>query len=307
MDVLNFISNDGTKVAYYRWENKSHERVKGIILILHGMAEHAQRYNDFSRYLVSNNFIVYACDLRGHGKTGANSGNLGHFHNNDWENIIGDIQQLIRIVRKTYQDLPLYLLGHSMGSLLARTCAFEFGHEFKGIILSGTTNGINSICRTVGLLLSKCTVFFYSKTKRSNTLQQLFLGNYSKILSGNKGFDWLSRDNNKVQEYTNDKYCGFTCTASFFVELIKGLNNVMKIKNLNLIPRDLPILIISGEKDPVGSNGSEAYKTFNIYKSIGLDLIELKLYKDCRHEVLNEVNRKEVYKDIVKTLNSFNK
>ncbi|MFZ7134227.1 MAG: lysophospholipase [Eubacteriales bacterium] len=294
-----FQAYDGVHISYYKWEHEPGQTLQGIILILHGMAEHALRYKNFAQFLNVSGFTVFACDHRGHGKTGIATGTLGDFEAG-WQAVVNDIHQLVGIVKKENKDLPIIVLGHSMGSLLARSCIMQFGNEFQGVILSGTTNSVNAISRIMGLRLSQMTALIYGSNKKSKFLQGLFFGNYNKTFSNDHGgYDWLSRDRKIVQEYNDDPLCGFTCTAGFYVEMMRGIKSVVNAHHLTKIPKDLPIFILSGAKDPVGSNGKDVQKAFDLYKKQGIKNISVKLYEGGRHEMLNEVNREEVYQDIL--------
>lgn len=299
-----FTSSDGIDITYYKWNNVK-EKVKGIVLILHGMAEHALRYDDFAKFLNANNYIVYACDHRGHGKTGENMQALGSFGQGGWKRVVDDIYELSTIIKFEYKDLPLYLFGHSMGSLLARTALIEYGTKFDGVILSGTTNASNFINRNMGLLVCNIIVEVIGKDAKSNILDKLFFGSNNKDFKGeNMKFAWLSRDDKKVLEYQEDRLCGFICTSSFYLELIKGVKGVVGKNSLRDIPIGMPMFILSGEKDPASNSCKDVLKLYKGLKSVGIEKIDLKIYQDGRHEMLNEINRSEVYNDIEKWISN---
>lgn len=302
---LKFKTHDGTNITYYRWNHMTQNK-NGIVLILHGMAEHGLRYEAFAEYLNQKGLIVYACDHRGHGATGKTINKLGHFHGDGWQCVVDDIHYLLSLIKDQHNNLPIFLFGHSMGSLLARSCIYQFGNEFDGVILSGTTNGINFISRIIGLTLSKTMAFIYGVEKESKLLNDLFFGNYNKKFEGDIGYEWLSRDLEAVKEYNDDDLCGFTCTTGFFVDMMIGINTIVQKNNINKVPKELPMFILSGGKDPVGSNGKDVRKTYAMYKSSGIKNVKFKLYKDGRHEMLNELNKKDVYKDILQWIKQIN-
>lgn len=290
--------NDGVYITVHKWANV--ENPVGCVLILHGMAEHSLRYDEFSRVLNGNGYIVYASDHRGHGKTGIEHNQIGHFCENGWDNIISDIKNIIGYIKKE-NNKPIILFGHSMGSLLARTCIQEFSNEFRAVILSGTTTGGNFLKRNMGYIISKIYAGIYGYNKKAEFMDKLTFGNYNKYFYPNKTeFDWLSSDKDKVDEYVKDTLCGFVCSAGLYVNLLKGVKLTINKNNINKISKKLPILIISGDKDMVGSNSNDVSKLYNIYKKAGIKNVELKIYINGRHEILNELNRQEVYKDIVK-------
>ncbi|CAH2212548.1 alpha/beta hydrolase [Tepidibacter aestuarii] len=288
---------DGANITVHRWADV--ENLIGCVLILHGMAEHSLRYNEFSRVLNKNGYIVYGCDHRGHGKTGTEHNQIGHFDQNGWDNIVSDIKNIIGYIKKE-NDKPLILIGHSMGSLLARTCIQEFPDEFSGVILSGTTIGGNFVKRNIGYIISKIYASIYGYNKKANFMDKLTFGSYNKFFYPNKtDFDWLSSDEDKVKEYIKDSLCGFVCSAGLYVNLLKGVKLTINRDNIKKISKKLPILILSGDKDMVGSNSKDAMKLYNIYKKVGIENTDLKIYENGRHEILNELNKYEVYEDIV--------
>lgn len=301
---LKFKGKDGTNISYFRW--KSHEQVetKGIVLILHGMAEHALRYEEFAKFLNEKGYTVYACDHRGHGKTGLEMDKLGYFGKDGWNLIVNDVYQFVTLIKKENKELPIVLFGHSMGSVLARTCIAEFGQEFSGVIISGTTNGMNGITRKVGLILSRMIARFIGREKVSPFLQLVFFGNYNKKFSdGKTPFEWLTRDKKEIHKYIEDDLCGFICTSGFFVDMMDGINQNIKKRNLQRIPKNLPMFIFSGSMDPVGNFCKDIKKTYNLYKkTAGLNNVHCKLYEGGRHEMLNEINRLDVYEDVYKYL-----
>ncbi|WFD09335.1 alpha/beta hydrolase [Tepidibacter hydrothermalis] len=291
-------SDDGVSITVHKWADV--EKSRGCILILHGMAEHSLKYDEFSRLLNKNGYIVYGCDHRGHGKTGIEHNQLGHFDENGWDKIVSDIKNIIDYIKKE-NNKPLILLGHSMGSLLARTCIQEFPEEFSAVILSGTTIGGNFVKRNIGYMISKIYASIYGYNKKAYLMDKLTFGNYNKsFYPNNTEFDWLSSDEDKVDEYTKDSLCGFVCSGGLYVNLLKGVKLTINRDNINKIPKKMPVLIFSGDKDMVGSNSKDVVKLYNAYKRAGIENIDLKIYENGRHEMLNELNRYEVYEYIIR-------
>lgn len=303
---LKFISFDNMEINYYKWQKKFTNDVTGVVLIIHGMAEHALRYENFANYLNECGYIVYALDYRGHGITGLNSGELGSLGEKGWQSVIKDIHKMVDIIKNEFPQLPLYLFGHSMGSLLARTCIIQYGREFKGVILSGTTNGGSPIITKIGLIISKIMVLIEGSKKTSSFMTRLTFGNYNKKFSTDRfGFQWLTRDESIVQKYTEDPLCGFECTWGFYKEMLGGIDFISNPKNISQVPVDLNVLILYGEDDPVGNYGSDVKKVYDIYEKRGMDNIKLKSYPQYRHEILNELNKEVVYEDIIDWLQQF--
>lgn len=275
----------------------SSKKPKGSILILHGMAEHQERYYDFVNYLINLEFDVYIYDHRGHGKS-TKINNLGFISSDNGFNlIIEDAINISNYIEKNNRSKKFFLFGHSMGSLLARNVIQTY-QKYNGVILSGTTMPPTLILKS-GLILSSIIKKFKGPKYISPFLNNLLFGSkkYTR-LSHRTAFDWLTRSNPIVGAYINDPYCGFICTVSFYHDLIKLTSNASNKKKIRQTKHELPIYIISGEFDPVGSYGKEIKKFIILLKKLGFSNISSKLYPECRHEILNELNHEEVYNDI---------
>ena len=299
-EEFTFKGKEAVDIFYYRWQVPEELEAKGIFLILHGMAEHSFRYDNFANFLCEHGYIVYATDHRGHGKTGKSIDRLGYFGEGGWSLLVNDVYQLLSIIKSNHKDIPIILFGHSMGSILAITCISEYGSEFDEVILSGTTNGNSGFFRKSSLCLAKIIAFFTDGQKKSPLMDKVAFGKYNKKFSKETSVEWLTRDEEKKQEYLDDELCGFICTASFFVDMLDGINKNAKESNVERVPSNLPMYIFSGTMDPVGNYGKDVFNTYELYKDVAkLENVKLKLYEDGRHEMLNEVNKDEVYKDIL--------
>lgn len=264
------------------------------------MSEHALRYQPFADVLTSNGYAVYANDHRGHGKTAGCVENLGHFADeNGWELVVEDMHELTKKAKEEYPSVPVFLLGHSMGSFLTRRYIQRFGDEVKGAILSGT-GADQGLLSSIGLGIAKLQGRLQGKNRRSYLLNALSFGDFNRSFKPTRtSFDWLSRDPDEVDKYIADPYCGAVATAGFFVDLIQGLKQLDQPQNLANVPKDLSILLISGEKDPVGGNGKMVKQVYNHFAHVGIEDVEMKLYPEGRHEMFNEVNKEEVYRDVL--------
>lgn len=302
---FSFKSKDGTKVFVYKWLPEN-IKAKGIVQISHGMAETAKRYERFAKVLTQNGYIVYANDHRGHGKTAGSVENLGYLAEKDgFEWLVRDLNDLSIIIKDENPSIPLFLFGHSMGSFVAQRYIMLHGKNLDGLILSGS-NGTQGRVLDIGLLLAKREIRKHGRKNKSSKLNDLIFGNYNKAFKPTRTeFDWLSRDKDEVDKYIEDPYCGTIFTAGFFYDFLVGLKEIENKKNLNLIPRDLPIYIFSGDKDPVGRYGKGVINLFNRYKNQGVKDVRYKLYEGGRHEMLNEINREEVMEDVVQWLDSY--
>lgn len=291
---------DGISVHGYLISPEKGETLKGIVQIAHGMAETAERYERFALSLAAEGFLVYAHDHRGHGKTAGELKNVGYLADKEgFEWLVRDMHHLTVIIRKKYPSLPLFLMGHSMGSFAAQRYAMEYGRELKGLLLSGS-NGNQGIMLKAGSLIAATEVKKLGRRTQSEKMNKLLFGGFNKLFYPSRtDFDWLSRDEEEVDKYISDPYCGGVFTSGFYHDFIKGLMVIEKKKNRRKIPKDLPMLIVSGDRDPVGKCGKGVKNLYRIYKNTGVEDITLKLYPEARHELLNELNREEVTKDII--------
>jgi len=298
-----FQSNDDINIVYYK--HTPEQNAKAILIITHGMAEHAQRYDGFANFLNKNGIVVFAHDQRGHGKTAGSVENLGFFAEKDgWQKVVNDLGSLIKIAKEEFQNLPIFLLGHSMGSFITRTYILQNSDSVNGAILSGTA-GSAGLLGKIGLALTSIIMMFKKKNSLSPLMNKLSFGDFNKAFKPNRtDFDWLSRDNEQVDKYINDRYCGTIFSVGFFNDMMKGLELVNKADSANKIKKDLPIYLFSGDKDPVSKNGKQVKDVFNMYKNVGISDVSMKLYPDARHETLNETNKDEVYNDVLNWINS---
>lgn len=300
---FSFKAEDGVDVFVYSWNPDHGVKVKGLVQIAHGMAETAARYVRFAEVLTKNGYVVYANDHRGHGKTAGSLENVGYLAEKDGlELLVNDMHQLSTLILNEYPTLPLFLFGHSMGSFASQRYIMLYGDVLKGVILSGS-NGSQTLLHNIGLIISKYEVKKHGRKAKSNKMNQLSFGSYNKPFRPNRTeFDWLSRDNEEVNKYIADPYCGNVFTAGFFYDFMKLFRILDNEKNMELVPNNLPIFLFSGDKDPVGNYGKGVIKLFNAYKKHGIKDITMKLYPGGRHESLNEINRDEVMNNAIQWL-----
>lgn len=299
-----FISKADNKNIYtYKFECDKNIIVKGVIQISHGMAEHGKRYEDFAKLLTDNGYNVYVNDHRGHGKTAQRLEKAGYLADEDgFECLVNDIHTLTEIIKKENKDVPIILFGHSMGSFASQNYAIKYGDEIDGLILSGSCGDFGERLNLVNLIVkSICKI--KGRKYTSKFVDNLFFGkNNRNFKPCRTEYDWLSRDQKEVDKYINDSMCGFICTCGFYEDFIQGLKFIENRENIIRIKKDLPILIISGDKDPVGNNGKGLLNLKIRYEKSGIEDVKCTLYKDARHEILNEINKEEVKQDIMKWL-----
>ncbi|WP_047980786.1 alpha/beta hydrolase [Ornithinibacillus contaminans] len=286
---------DNVEIYVEKWTDPD-KQPKAILQLAHGMVEHIQRYHDFTQFLVEHDIFVYGNDHRGHGKTGQKQGLMGYLAEQDgFTKAMNDLYHITKVIQEEYPSIPIFLLGHSMGSFLARHYIQEHGEAINGVILSGT-GYYPSLSTAFGKALSARL----SPKKKSPMMNKLAFGAFNrKITNPKTPFDWLSHDESVVQAYMQDRFAGYIPTARFFYDLMCGLQFIHNQQRNNNIRKDLPMLFISGNADPVGNYGKGIQKTVSLYKNVGIKSIETKLFEDGRHEMLNEVNKSEVYQEIV--------
>lgn len=301
-DEFRINDNDGTELQGYKWINRQNSKPKAVIQIAHGMAEHILRYNDFANFLTDNGFIVYGNNHRGHGPTADIKGFFAE--NNGFEKVVDDMKLITKYIEHAHPNVPIFILGHSMGSFLTRRYIQKHQNSVAGVILSGT-GGKQGLLGKIGLLIAKWSKSRHGATTPSPMMDKLAFGNFNKKFKpARTSFDFLSRDNKVVDKYIADYYCGFICTNGFFVDLISGIETINQSTEIQKIPVNLPIYLIAGDKDPVGNSGKGVQQVFNQYQKAGMTDINITLYEDARHEILNETNKQEVYEDIVSWLNA---
>lgn len=284
------------------WQNESNNYL-AVVLIVHGMVEHIQRYDEFATFLANNNYLVYGYDQRGHGLNVKNNTEVGHFDSKDqFKTLVIDVNEIINIIKEQHPDLPFFILGHSMGSFVTQSLLIEYQPSINGVILSGS-NGNPGFIINFGIMISKVIAGIFGKKYRSKFIYNLVFGSYNKKCKHPKGYpNWLSRDPEVVKKYLEDELCGGVCSASFFHNFFKGLKHISK--NYHKISPQLSIFILSGTADPVGQYGKGISRLIEDLPTINEDKLTFKLYPEGRHEMLNEINKEEVYNDILTWLNN---
>lgn len=289
--------SDGFSV--YAFVKRPEVKPIGHIHIFHGMAEHIGRYETTIQFFVEQGYIVSGHDHRGHGKSAELNGLKGHFADkNGFNRVVEDASEIITHVRSTDPALKFILIGHSMGSFVARRYIQLYGNSVDLVILSGTGDdgGIARYAgQTIGYLAGKKDGF----TERNDLLDSLVFGGFNKtVKSPETKFDWLSRDSNLVLSYVKDEHCGFIPTTRFFLDLFDGLGLIHKKSEIALIPKELPILLFAGTEDPVGNNGKSLWKVASQYEDAHIEDVTVLLFESGRHELLNDSTRKEVIQTV---------
>lgn len=296
---FSFISDDGMEIHCYKWEVEE-ASCKGAVQIAHGMAEHASRYEEFAKKLNAAGYSVYANDHRGHGRSilkGDPQGYLGE--GPAFMRLVDDMATLTGIIKEDHLDKPVFLFGHSMGSFASRRYIMKYPDNVDGVIICGS-NGAQGGILNLGLALASIQRKIIGEKRPSKLLNAMAFGSYNaKFIPNRTLFDWLSSCDEEVDKYMEDEYCGAVFPASFFAEFFKTLKFLENKKNFNLIPKDLPMLIISGEDDPVGAMGQGVKKLYRHYKDCGVKDLSIRLYPGCRHEIVNDSCRDQVLHDVL--------
>ena len=288
-------SHDKTPLAIYKWDC---ERPKGIVHIVHGMSEHAARYDDFASFLNQHGYIVRSSDLRGHGKTAGSIEKVGLFAMEDgWNKVVKDIQFLNDYFGQE-NDLPIIMLGHSMGSFLVRTLMYQFPNSGDAYILSATA-GHPGMLGVVGKRLASVNTSMMGKKNKTNLMTKLAFGDFNKKCEKRTEKDWLSKDNDVVDKYIADPYCMQVFTSQFFNDLLEGVLEINKLSNIEKVAKHKPVYFFAGDMDPVGDYGKGPVEVKEKFEKAGVEDLVLKMYPDGRHEMLNETNKEEVYQDVL--------
>lgn len=277
----------------------------GVVQIAHGVAEHIARYDGFARYLAENGFVVAGMDHLGHGKSASNPEHQGYFGEfGGWELVVGDMRKLYERMREQHFGLPVFMLGHSMGSFLTRTYIIRYHDGPDGAIIVGTGQQ-SGLTVSGGLAVANRIIKSRGASHKSQFLNNMAFAGYNNRFKPNRTeFDWLSRDNDVVDAYIADPDCGYVASAGLFRDMLTGVKYITSMKNLDRINTDLPIYFLAGDADPVGDYGKGVVRAYNSFLKAGLTDVSLKLYHGARHEILNETNKTEVYADILAWLRS---
>ena len=279
--------------------------VRAVVQIVHGIAEHIVRYDDFMSFLASNGFVAVGTDHLGHGKSIEKEDQLGFLADKDgWTYIVNDEEILRRAMKENYPNVPQIVFGHSMGSFVTRTHLIRFPGAFDAAIISGTGNQSPALVLG-GLAMGNLVVALKGPHHYSKLLNNMAFGSYNKLYGEVRTeYDWLSRDEAQVDKYVADPLCGFIPSCSLFRDMMTGIKFITNQNNLENMNKDTPVYFMSGDMDPVGECGKGVKLAYENFKKAGMKDVSIKLYKDGRHEMLNELNKDEVYADILAWINS---
>ena len=288
-----YLSSDGIhRVHGLRWSPDGD--VRAVLQIVHGMAEHIERYDEFAGFLAENGVLVVGHSHLGHGQTAENDDELGWFGEPDGNDLlIGDIQTLREMTESRYPGVPYFILGHSMGSFLTRQYLCLYGKGLSGAVIMGTADLPDVLVQSAAALCHLMAAF-KGWHYRSALIDSFIIRGYERKM----GMAWLSKNEESTRAYAEDPKCGFAFTLNGFYHFFRTVDRANSLEAAGQMPKDIPIRFTAGAEDPVGSNGKGVEAVYRRYKKQGANA-SLKLYPGMRHEILNELDRLTVFEDIL--------
>ena len=291
-----FTDADGWEIFARRWLPVE-SAPRAILQIVHGVADHSGRYQRFARFLTGAGYAVYANDHRGHGKTAKDRKRFGIAGEDGWNGMVRDLRQLSDLARSEHPGVPLFLFAHSLGSLMAQQYLQQWGADLRGAVLSGTLGSLAKLDERLAMILPQAEG---ENAERSSPVFTALQAGFNKPFEpGDTWLDWMSRDINEVRSYAADPLCRVAVCNRLAADILIGGKNIWTSEQESKIPRELPLLVIAGENDPVGEMNASVKALVNRYREHGMSHIACKFYPDARHELLNEFNHEEVQHDIL--------
>ena len=290
-----FRSVTGQRLDRRLW--KGDGQPKAVVQLVHGMAEHIDRYDAPARALAEAGYAVVGHTHLGHGPKAELKGYFGDEHG--WANLVADVHTLRTQTEAYFPGVPYFILGHSMGSFVTRCYLIDHGEGLAGAILSGTGYFAPATVKAA-LAAANLVCLFGGTRKPSPLIDKLAFGASNKPFTpARTAFDWLSRADDTVDRYIADPLCGFLFTGSGYRELFRGLNRLNRLDDLKRMNPDMPVLFFSGDHDPVGGMGAGVKRVADQFRAAGIRSVSVHLYPEGRHEMFNEVNREDVYNDVI--------
>ena len=299
-DEFYFPSKDGnTEIHTIEW--KPEGEVRAVLQICHGMVEYIRRYDEFAQFLCGEGYYVVGNDHLGHGKSIQAKSEYGFF-NEKYGNacVLGDMHTLRQRTEKKYPGVPYFMLGHSMGSSLLRQYIQMYGNGLSGAVLMGTVADHKKAALLFGKRLCRVMAAFRGWHYRSKMVDNLVLGAYNKKFKpARTRADWITSDNENLDMYVADPLCSFMFTVNAYYNVFSGMIGIQRKESVYMITKGLQVIYVSGTDDPVGEFGKGVRKIYEKYRAAGIRDVTLRLYTGDRHEILNETDRDQVYKDLL--------
>jgi alpha-beta hydrolase superfamily lysophospholipase len=293
--TFTFDDAEGFEIFVRRWEPDGPPRA--VLQIAHGAVEHSARYERLALFLNDAGIAVYAPDHRGHGETAGTIERAGIAGPDGWNGIVRDFARLGDIIAEEHPGLPVFVLGHSMGSIVAQQYIQEHGARLAGAILTGSWGTFGDTSEIVAAL--SAAIEESGRDAPSMAWAEMF-GTFNEPFGGETGFEWLSRDQREVEKYVDDPWSGsFAFSNGLVIDFLDAMDTIWLAENEARIPKHLPVLIASGDKDPAGGMSETTEVLVGRYQALGLHDLTAIFYPDARHEILNETNRDQVQADIL--------
>ena len=288
-----FDSVGAGKIHCCRWTPEG--EIRAVVQIVHGIAEYIERYDDFANYLNARGWLVVAEDHMGHGQSINGEGVQGYFHGG-WFSAVADTYQLLKMTKEAYPGVPYVLFGHSMGSFMTRSILCKYPDSGISAAVICGTGWQPGVVVTAGIGICQAVCKKTGEQNPNDKLQNLVFGSYnSRVEHPRTPYDWLSRDKKIVDDYIAHPLCGFTASCGLLRDMLIGIRFVQRKENLARMNQELPVLFLSGGDDPVGNYGKGVRQAAKAFRDAGMKHVTERVYPLGRHEILNEINRDEVY------------
>ena len=299
-----FLSSDGKNTVMATVYSPDGGETRGVVQLSHGMIDYVARYEGLAEFLTSHGFILAGNEHLGHGRSASSADDLGYFGEKDgYLKVLEDLKEMNSLLHKEYPDLPVILFGHSMGSFLARLYVARYPETVTAAVIHGT-GGKNPAAPAGKLLVSLLRAFLGSK-HRSKFVTGVAFGSYNSHYDKSEGANaWLTRDGATVATRDTDPYTSYIFTLAGYYDLFTMLDECNRVEWYSAYPKALPTLIMSGDDDPVGDYGKGVREVYEGLLASGVERLDLKLYSGARHELFNEINREEVFSDLLAWLES---
>lgn len=280
-EVYSYRSSDGTQLAAYRWAPPDNQTASMVIVLVHGMGEHLRRYDHVADALTAEGFVVYGHDHRGHGASLAANGEPGNLGPDGWSALLGDLSSAVIRARSEHPGVPVVVVAHSMGSFATQQFLLDHGADVDAVALTGTA-ALDLLEPALDLSKDVDLSAFNDPFQPART-----------------DFDWLSRDEAVVNQYIADPLCGFGIDAASACDMFVGARRLADPDQVAGLPRDLPVYVAVGAKDPVNGGLTLLWPLVDRFRTARMDDVTVRVYDDGRHEIFNETNRAEVIDDLV--------